>query len=64
MKGKIVSLNIRYVVYAISLALAIVATYFLFPQDDDFSHYFEVGKPWTYEALMAPQDFPLYKSET
>jgi putative nucleotidyltransferase with HDIG domain len=64
MKGKIVSLNIRYVVYAISLALAIAATYFLFPQDDDFSHYFEVGKPWTYEALMAPQDFPLYKSET
>lgn len=63
MKGKILSLNIRYAVYAVSLILSIVATYFLFPQTDDFSHYFEIGKPWTYEALMAPKDFAVYKSD-
>lgn len=63
MKGKILSLNLRYAVYAISLILAVVATYFLLPKEDDFSHYFEVGKPWTYDALMAPKDFAVYKSD-
>ncbi len=63
MKGKIISSNVRYVVYSISLILAIVASYFLLPQDNDFSHYFEVGKPWTYDELMAPKDFAVYKSD-
>ena len=64
MKGKVTSLSIRYVVYAVSLILAVVATYFLLPKEDDFSHYFEVGKPWTYESLMAPKDFAVYKSDS
>lgn len=63
MKGKIISKRIRYGVYVVSILLAIVATYFLLPKDDDFSHYFEVGKPWTYEELMAPKDFAVYKSD-
>ena len=62
-KGKIISKRIRYGVYVVSILLAIVATYFLLPKDDDFSHYFEVGKPWTYEELMAPKDFAVYKSD-
>jgi putative nucleotidyltransferase with HDIG domain len=62
-KGKIVSKRIRYGVYFVSLLLAVVATYFLLPKDSDFSHYFEVGKPWTYDELMAPKDFAVYKSE-
>ena len=33
MKGKIISLNIRYVVYTVSLMLAVVAIYFLLPKD-------------------------------
>ena len=63
MKGKIITKRIRYGVYVVSMLLAIVATYFLLPKDDDFSHYFEVGKPWTYDELMAPKDFAVYKSE-
>ena len=63
MKGKIVSLNVRSVVYAISFVLAVVATYFLLPQEDDFDRYFEVGKPWTYDELIAPKDFAIYKSD-
>ena len=63
MKGKILSKRIRYGVYVVSVLLVVVATYFLLPKDDDFSHYFEVGKPWTYDELMAPKDFAVYKSD-
>ena len=63
MKGKIISLNIRYVVYTVSLMLAVVAIYFLLPKDDNFDRYFEIGKPWTYESVMAPKDFAIYKSD-
>lgn len=63
MKGKVLSKRIRYGVYIVCILLAVVATYFLLPKDDDFSHYFEVGKPWTYEELMAPKDFAIYKSD-
>lgn len=63
MKGKIISLNIRYVVYIVSLMLAVVAIYFLLPREDNFDRYFEIGKPWTYETVMAPKDFAIYKSE-
>ena len=63
MKGKIISLNIRYVVYTVSFMLAVVAIYFLLPKDDNFDRYFEIGKPWTYESVMAPKDFAIYKSD-
>ena len=63
MKGKIISLNIRYVVYTVSLMLAVVAIYFLLPREDNFDRYFEIGEPWTYETVMAPKDFAIYKSE-
>ena len=63
MKGKIISLNIRYVVYIVSLMLAVVAIYFLLPKEDNFDRYFEIGKPWAYETVMAPKDFAIYKSD-
>ena len=63
MKGKIVALNIRYVVYTVSLMLAVVAIYFLLPKEDNFDRYFEIGKPWAYEIVMAPKDFAIYKSD-
>mgnify|MGYP003292120213 FL=1 len=63
MKGKIISKRIRYGVYIVSILLVVVATYFLLPKDDDFNRYFEVGKPWAYDELMAPKDFAVYKSD-
>ena len=63
MKGKIISLNIRYVVYAVSFILAVVAIYFMLPKEVEFDRYFEIGKPWTYETVMAPKDFAIYKSD-
>ena len=63
MKGRIISLNIRYVVYIVSLTLSVVAIYFLLPKEDSFDRYFEIGKPWAYETVMAPKDFAIYKSD-
>lgn len=63
MKGKKVSLNIRYVVYIVSLVLSVVAIYFLLPKENNFDRYFEIGKPWTYETVMAPKNFAIYKSD-
>ena len=57
------SLNIRYIVYVISLILAVVAIYFMLPKEANFDRYFEIGKPWSYETVMAPKDFAIYKSD-
>ena len=63
MKGKQISLNIRYIIYSISFVLAIITVYLLLPKNDDYERYFEVGKPWAYDELMAPKDFAIYKSD-
>ncbi|HEY5570749.1 MAG TPA: HDIG domain-containing metalloprotein [Bacteroidales bacterium] len=41
---------------------AILIAYF-FPRDTQFRYTFSEGKPWKYEFLTAPFDFPIYKSE-
>lgn len=33
----------------------------LFPSANSFNYYFEIGKPWRYELITAPFDFPIYK---
>lgn len=44
------------------LVLAIVIIQ-LYPDKRSFNYHFEVGKPWTYDMLTAPFDFPIYKTE-
>jgi len=34
---------------------------FFFPRDGKFRYQFNEGKPWRYDLLMAPTDFPIYK---
>jgi uncharacterized domain HDIG len=42
---------------------ATVIAYF-FPGEGRFRYQFYEGKPWRYGLLTAPQDFPIYKSES
>lgn len=35
----------------------------LYPTSTQFKYQFEVGKPWIYEDLISPTDFPIYKTE-
>jgi len=35
----------------------------LYPTSTQFKYQFEVGKPWIYEDLISPTDFPIYKTQ-
>lgn len=42
----------------------VVSVAYLLPNSDRFKYYFENGKPWSYDLLTAPFDFPIYKSDS
>ena len=51
--------------YAILLFLISVAfVVYIFPKDKKFQYSFSQGSPWLHNDLMAPFDFPVYKSES
>ncbi len=51
-------------IFKILLGFAVViAIVLLFPKENKFNYDFEIGKPWNYELLTAPFNFPVYKSE-
>lgn len=54
----------RNVIFILLVVLCTVATYFLLPADSVMDKYYTVGKPWSYDAVIAPADFPVFKSET
>lgn len=43
--------------------LAIAAVSAIFPKQAKFRYEFQKGKPWMHETLVAPFDFPIYKSD-
>lgn len=45
--------------YIISLLLV----YFMFPREGKFRYEYAKNKPWMHETLVAPFDFPVYKSD-
>ena len=53
----------RYLAYAVAYVLTVVCVYFMLPANSDMDQYYEVGKPWTYDAKIAPMDFPIFKTE-
>lgn len=36
---------------------------FIYPREGKFRYDYQIGRPWVYETLIAPIDFPLLKSE-
>lgn len=57
---KLKRLNIRSTIYF--LIAAVLISYF-FPREGKFRYQFFEGKPWRYELLTAPSDFPIYKTD-
>jgi hypothetical protein len=43
--------------------LFIYGVYVLMPQKKKFDFQYEIARPWLYEDLIAPFDFPIYKSD-
>lgn len=52
-----------YLITVVGFIVTIAVVYFLMPRDKQFEYYYEVGKPWTYDLLVAPHTFPIYKDE-
>ena len=51
-------------IYKIILFLiSIVCLVYLFPRSGGFKYSYQTGKPWQYETLLAPFDFPISKSD-
>ena len=47
----------------VSLALAFLVMVFFFPKEGKFKYEYHKGRPWVYETLIAPIDFPILKTE-
>lgn len=57
---KLKRLNINSSIFF--LLAAVIISYF-FPREGQFRYQFFEGKPWRYELLTAPADFPIYKTD-
>lgn len=59
-----VSLNNKLrIAYSIAIfVLASVLVFIMFPKEKKFAYDFQKGSPWLHEDLIAPFDFPVYKS--
>jgi membrane-associated HD superfamily phosphohydrolase len=53
----------RIVIPIIYLILTAVLIAFFFPREGKFRYQFYEGKPWRYDLLTAPGDFPIYKTD-
>ncbi|MBP6063931.1 MAG: hypothetical protein KA467_00480, partial [Bacteroidales bacterium] len=47
----------------VSLFLVALILTFLIPNEGKFKYEYTRGRPWTYETLIAPVDFPILKNE-
>jgi putative nucleotidyltransferase with HDIG domain len=56
-------LKYRTIPAAIFFAITIVLIAYFFPREGKFRYQFYEGKPWRYELLTAPIDFPIYKTD-
>jgi len=45
------------------ILLSVLLITALFPHEKKFKYEFQKGKPWMHEVLIAPFDFPIYKSD-
>jgi putative nucleotidyltransferase with HDIG domain len=44
--------------------IGILLTVAMFPREGKFRYEFQKGKPWMHQVLVAPFDFPIYKTES
>ena len=47
----------------VSLAVAFAVMMLFFPNEGKFKYEYHKGRPWIYETLVAPMDFPILKTE-
>lgn len=60
---QIIKQNYRYWLKALYFLIAIIITVIALPPGGKFKYEFQKGKAWMHEDLVAPFDFPIYKSD-
>ncbi|RPH33791.1 MAG: HDIG domain-containing protein [Bacteroidales bacterium] len=53
----------RGILRSLYFLIAIIVIVFFLPRQGKFKYEFQKGKPWMHEDLIAPFDFPIYKTE-
>lgn len=62
-KIRITKTSFRNKIIYVSLFVAFIIMMFFFPKEGKFQYDYHKGRPWLYETLIAPIDFPILKSE-
>lgn len=47
----------------LSLLIVLIITVLLYPEEGKFKYNYQKGRPWMYETLLAPIDFPILKTD-
>jgi len=63
MKLKFSKNNLQKIIYSLLFAGTVFVVFQMFPHSALFNMHYELGKPWGYELLTAPFDFPIYKTD-
>ncbi|MCD4769857.1 MAG: hypothetical protein K8R35_06805, partial [Bacteroidales bacterium] len=53
----------RYFFIGVLFVVAIAIVVYIYPREGKFGYEYQKGKPWMHEVLIAPYDFPIYKSD-
>lgn len=58
-------LSLNQIIFrTIFMIVAVVVVCWALPHQEAFRYEYEVGKPWRYGRLVAPYDFPVYRSDS
>lgn len=60
---KFIKRNNQILSRAFIFLLGIILTVYIIPKEGKFGYEFQRGKPWMHEDLIAPFDFPIYKTQ-
>ena len=63
MKIRITKRGLRNTLHIGFFVLAVALVFYLLPQKQRFRYQFDKNRPWQYELLTSPYDFPILKSE-
>src|SRR5690554_5375103 len=63
MKDKVSKKKLSIIFKSIFFITLVVIIVQLLPRENRFKYYYQISKPWEYETLIAPYDFPVYKEE-
>ncbi len=53
----------KHIYLGILFALSIALVTYLMPREGKFRYEYQRGRPWMHDVLIAPMDFPVYKTE-